>query len=73
MTRDRIESLGVVDASEFARSWERLLAGEIAPQLAVWRSFVFHLWADRFDVTAPGSGSPIAESIVEDDGVELVG
>ncbi len=50
MTRDRIESLGAIDATTFGRRNDRLLAGDDAAALDVWRSYIVHRWAERFDV-----------------------
>ena len=52
MTDDRVRSLGVLEPSRFRTQLRAFLAGDTGAQLAIWRAFILHLWADRFAVSA---------------------
>ena len=54
MTREFVEEVGVVDPDWFAAQLRALLGGVDAAQTPVWRSFIFHLWAQRFELDGLG-------------------
>ena len=54
MTRDRMEHVGVLRHDWYAPRLSALLRGDHSAELDVWRGFVFHLWADRFDLAPLG-------------------
>lgn len=51
MSEDRVRNLGVLDAPRYREQLRRLLAGNDAAALEVWRGLIVHLWADQFDVS----------------------
>lgn len=51
MTPERIQWLGVLNADRYVRRINELRLGSDAAALEVWRGFIYHLWADRFDVS----------------------
>lgn len=52
MSRERLEAVGVLVPEWYAARLATLSAGGTEAALDVWRGFIFHLWADRFGVTA---------------------
>jgi len=54
---DRIRSLGVSDASQVRAHVSALQGGDDRSALSVWRTFVLHLWAERFGASLPGSSA----------------
>lgn len=48
---DRIAELGIADASHVGRHIATLSEGDDRPALPVWRAFIIHLWAQRFEAT----------------------
>ena len=51
MTPERIHWLGVLNPDRYARRVEELRLGSDDAALEVWRGFIYHLWADRFEVS----------------------
>ncbi|MDQ6887332.1 MAG: asparagine synthase (glutamine-hydrolyzing) [Gemmatimonadota bacterium] len=58
MTFERITSLGVLDPVRFASSLRELRTGQDRAALAVWRGFILHLWADRFEIRSTAIAQP---------------
>ncbi len=52
MSRERLEAVGVLVPEWYAGRLAKLSVGGTEAALDVWRGFIFHLWADRFGVTA---------------------
>ncbi len=50
MTVDRVASLGVLNAGRYLERLRELRAGRDEVVLHVWRGFILHLWAERFDI-----------------------
>ena len=50
MTRGRVAHVGVVDYDYWSSRFHRLLGGDNTAELDVWRGFIFHLWADAYDL-----------------------
>jgi asparagine synthase (glutamine-hydrolysing) len=50
-------AMGVLNAKEYRGFLARLQAGDSRSALPVWRGFVFHLWAQRFEVASPASSA----------------
>ncbi len=64
MTPERIEWLGVLNGQRYARRVEELRLGSEDAALEVWRGFIYHLWADRFDVRpASGESTSVASRV----------
>lgn len=58
MTAERIEWVGVLNAERYRRRVEELRLGSEDAALEVWRGFIYHLWADRFEVAPARGDSP---------------
>lgn len=48
---DFVDSLGIVNVAWFEKRLSALMNGDDSAQLDVWRAFVLHVWASRFDVS----------------------
>lgn len=48
---DFVEALGIMNDAWFEGRLSALMNGDDSAQLDVWRAFVLHLWASRFDVS----------------------
>jgi asparagine synthase (glutamine-hydrolysing) len=58
MTPARVKHVGVVDHAYWSSRLELLLAGDNTAELDVWRGFIFHLWADSYDVALRSDDLP---------------
>ena len=59
-SRDRLDALDVVEPRVYESRLARLLSGDDSAAIDVWRVFVLHLWADRFDVRPPTASTASA-------------
>lgn len=50
MSRDRLNSVGLVNASRYRERLIELREGNDGAELDVWRGFIVHLWLERCDV-----------------------
>ena len=65
MAPERVRELGVLAPAHYAARLSALRDGDTSAALAVWRGFIFHLWADRFELPPLGSEPAIRQPILE--------